>query len=230
MRGVCPLRPERHEPMIDACRRSLETRGRRRRARRARRRLRDPRRAGGSGARVPAAPRPGSARPARRSPSSRSQEGEGAAGDQRDDRGEGRRVDRDGRDAALEKRRAEVPDEVTQFLRLPGLGRRPPRGSGGSSASRPSTAPRGGGATARPHAAGARREERGEDPGGPGQGLGPEPERRGLLGQGLPVVRQVVDALRAHPALVDVSAAGVRRGRETFRDLDVIATNQTRSR
>ena len=57
------------------------------------------------------------------------------------------------------------------------------------------------------------------------KGFGPEPERRGLLGQGLPVVREVVDALRAHPAAVDVSAAGsVRRGRETFRDLDVIAT------
>jgi DNA polymerase (family 10) len=57
------------------------------------------------------------------------------------------------------------------------------------------------------------------------KGFGPEPERRGLLGVGLPVVREVVDALRAHPAAVEVSGAGsVRRGRETFRDLDVIAT------
>jgi len=57
------------------------------------------------------------------------------------------------------------------------------------------------------------------------KGFGPEPERRGLLGVGLPVVREVVEALRAHPAAVEVSGAGsVRRGRETFRDLDVIAT------
>jgi DNA polymerase (family 10) len=42
---------------------------------------------------------------------------------------------------------------------------------------------------------------------------------------GLPVVREVVEALREHPAAVEVSGAGsVRRGRETFRDLDVIAT------
>jgi DNA polymerase (family 10) len=57
------------------------------------------------------------------------------------------------------------------------------------------------------------------------KGFGPEPERRGLLGVALPVVRDVVEALRAHPAAVDVCGAGsVRRGKETFRDLDVIAT------
>ena len=38
-------------------------------------------------------------------------------------------------------------------------------------------------------------------------------------------MREVVEALREHPAAVEVSGAGsVRRGRETFRDLDVIAT------
>jgi DNA polymerase (family 10) len=58
------------------------------------------------------------------------------------------------------------------------------------------------------------------------RGLGAEPEQRGLLGAGLPVVRAVVEALRAHPATVDVSEAGsARRRRETFRDLDVIATS-----
>ena len=57
------------------------------------------------------------------------------------------------------------------------------------------------------------------------KGFGPEPERRGLLGVGLPVVREIVAALREHPAAVEVSEAGsTRRGRETFRDLDVIAT------
>ena len=128
--------------------------------------------------------------------------------------------------SALEKRRSEVPDEVTQFLRLPGLG--------------PKTAARiwreldvttldGLREAAEQQRVrtlqglGAKSEERILE--ALAKGFGPEPERRGLLGQGLPVVREVVDALRAHPAAVDVSAAGsVRRGRETFRDLDVIAT------
>ena len=128
--------------------------------------------------------------------------------------------------AALEKRRAEVPDEVTQFLRLPGLG--------------PKTAARiwrelgvttldGLREAAEQHRVrdlqglGAKSEERILD--ALEKGFGPEPERRGLLGVGLPVVREVVEALRSHPAAVDVSGAGsVRRGRETFRDLDVIAT------
>ena len=57
------------------------------------------------------------------------------------------------------------------------------------------------------------------------EGQGPTEPRRGLLGKGLPVVREVVEALRAHPAAIDVSDAGsTRRRRETFRDLDVIAT------
>jgi DNA polymerase (family 10) len=128
--------------------------------------------------------------------------------------------------AALEKRRAEVPDEVTHFLRLPGLG--------------PKTAARiwrelgvttldGLREAAEQHRVrdlqglGAKSEDRILD--ALEKGFGPEPERRGLLGVGLPVVREVVDALRSHPAAVDVSGAGsVRRGRETFRDLDVIAT------
>ncbi|HEX2303976.1 MAG TPA: DNA polymerase/3'-5' exonuclease PolX [Gaiella sp.] len=127
---------------------------------------------------------------------------------------------------ALEKRRAEVPDEVTQFLRLPGLG---PKTAAriwqelgvttldglrqAAEAQRVRTL----------QGLGAKSEERILE--ALDRGLGPEPERRGLLGVGLPVVREVVEALRAHPTTVDVSAAGsVRRGRETFRDLDVIAT------
>src|SRR5919106_4456793 len=48
---------------------------------------------------------------------------------------------------------------------------------------------------------------------------------RPLLGQGLPAVLAVVDSLRAHPAADLVSEAGsVRRRKETFRDLDIIAT------
>jgi DNA polymerase (family X) len=49
--------------------------------------------------------------------------------------------------------------------------------------------------------------------------------RRALLGQGLPAVLAVVQALREHPGVDLVSEAGsVRRRRETFRDLDIIAT------
>jgi len=53
----------------------------------------------------------------------------------------------------------------------------------------------------------------------------PKAPARPLLGQGLPAVLAAVDALRAHPAAEQVSEAGsVRRRRETFRDLDIIAT------
>ncbi len=128
--------------------------------------------------------------------------------------------------AALEKRRAEVPGEVTQFLRLPGLG--------------PKTAARIWrelDVTTLEELREAAEQQRVRTLQGLGakseekilaaldKGLGAEPERRGLLGVGLPVVREVVEALREHPAAVEVSGAGsVRRGRETFRDLDVIAT------
>jgi len=128
--------------------------------------------------------------------------------------------------AALEKRRAEVPGEVTQFLRLPGLG--------------PKTAARIWrelGVTTLDELRAAAEQQRVRTLQGLGakseekilaaldKGFGAEPERRGLLGVGLPVVREVVEALREHPTAVEVSGAGsVRRGRETFRDLDVIAT------
>ena len=128
--------------------------------------------------------------------------------------------------SALEKRRAEVPDEVRQFLRLPGLG--------------PKTTARIWrelGVTTLAGLKQAAEEQRVRTLQGLGakseerilealaKGFGPEPERRGLLGVGLPVVREIVTALREHPAAVEVSAAGsARRGRETFRDLDVIAT------
>ena len=128
--------------------------------------------------------------------------------------------------AALEKRRAEVPGEVTQFLRIPGLG--------------PKTAARIWrelDVTTLDELREAAEQQRVRTLQGLGakseekilaaldKGFGAEPERRGLLGIGLPVVREVVEALREHPASVEVSGAGsVRRGRETFRDLDVIAT------
>jgi len=50
-------------------------------------------------------------------------------------------------------------------------------------------------------------------------------EGRRLLGDGLPAVLAVVSVLRAHPAAVHVSEAGsVRRRKETFKDLDIVAT------
>src|SRR5207342_2370141 len=53
----------------------------------------------------------------------------------------------------------------------------------------------------------------------------PKAPARPLLGRGLPAVLSAVEALRVHPAAEQVSEAGsVRRRRETFRDLDIIAT------
>lgn len=127
---------------------------------------------------------------------------------------------------ALEKRRRQVPAEVASFLRLPGIG---PKTAARIWRELDVTTLAELRAAAETHrlrglqGLGARSEEKILD--ALRRGLGAEVERRGLLGAGLPVVRAVVDALRAHPAAVDVSEAGsVRRRRETFRDLDVIAT------
>jgi DNA polymerase (family 10) len=127
---------------------------------------------------------------------------------------------------ALVKRRAEVPGEVASFMRLSGLG--------------PKTAARIWrelGVTTLAELKTAAEGQRLRTLAGIGptteakvmkalaEGQGAEQPRRGLLGKGLPVVREVVESLAAHPAAVDVSEAGsARRRRETFRDLDVIAT------
>ena len=128
--------------------------------------------------------------------------------------------------SALEKRRAEVPAEVRQVLRLPGLGPKTAARIWRELAVTTLDELRQAAEQQRVRGLqglGAKSEERILE--ALAKGFGPEPERRGLLGVGLPVVREVVDALRAHPAAVEVSGAGsVRRGRETFRDLDVIAT------
>ncbi len=132
----------------------------------------------------------------------------------------------DGEMHALGRRREQVPPEVVSFLRLPGLG--------------PKTAARiwqelGVTTLAELKAAAEGEQLRTLS------GLGPRSEekilkalaadtkaegpKRELLGLGLPALRAVVDALREHPASVEVSEAGsARRRRETFRDLDVIAT------
>src|SRR5216684_2533491 len=127
---------------------------------------------------------------------------------------------------ALAKRKASIPSDVVLFMRLPGLG--------------PKTAARiwkelGISTLAELQAAaegerlrtlaglGAKSEEKilkalafqAENP----------DEGRRLLGEGLPAVQAVVSVLRAHPSAVAVSDAGsVRRRKETFRDLDIIAT------
>ncbi|MCY7303038.1 MAG: DNA polymerase/3'-5' exonuclease PolX [Thermoleophilia bacterium] len=129
--------------------------------------------------------------------------------------------------AALAKRRAEVPVEVASFMRLPGLG--------------PKTAARIWrelGVSTLAELQNAAESQRIRALSGLGaatetkilkalaEGAGPSEPRRGLLGKGLPVVREVVEALRSHPSAIDVSDAGsTRRRRETFRDLDVIATS-----
>ncbi|HEY5058690.1 MAG TPA: DNA polymerase/3'-5' exonuclease PolX [Gaiellaceae bacterium] len=127
---------------------------------------------------------------------------------------------------ALAKRKAIVPAGVVQFMRLPGLG--------------PKTAARIWrelGITTIDELKQAAEAERLRSLAGLGakseekilkalafQADNPDEGRR-LLGDGLPAVQAVVAALREHPAAVRVSEAGsVRRRKETFRDLDVIAT------
>ncbi|HVU77138.1 MAG TPA: DNA polymerase/3'-5' exonuclease PolX [Gaiellaceae bacterium] len=132
----------------------------------------------------------------------------------------------DGEIHALTKRKAEVPEEVARFMRLPGLG--------------PKTARRiwqelGITTVEALKAAAETQQLRGHAGIGPGteekiavalaQPQATEGPRRGLLGTTLPKLRAVVEVLREHPASVEVSLAGsARRMRETVRDLDIIAT------
>ena len=127
---------------------------------------------------------------------------------------------------ALAKRKATIPAGVVQFMHLPGLG--------------PKTAARIWrelGITTLDELKQAAEAERLRSLAGLGakseekilkalafQAENPDEGRR-LLGDGLPAVLAAVDALREHPAAVRVSEAGsVRRRKETFRDLDLIAT------
>jgi DNA polymerase (family 10) len=127
---------------------------------------------------------------------------------------------------ALAKRRKTIPPDVVAFMRLPGLG--------------PKTARRIWqelGISTLEELKAAAEQERLRTL----TGLGPKVEQnvlaaleeqqkpkaaaRPLLGKGLPAVLAVVQALRDDPASDQVSEAGsVRRRRETFRDLDIIAT------
>jgi DNA polymerase (family X) len=127
---------------------------------------------------------------------------------------------------ALTKRKGRIPPEVVEFLRLPGLG---PKSAAriwkdlgittieelreAAAGERLRTLP-GFGAKTEERVLKALAADRAS--GGPA---------RALLGQGLPAVLAVVADLRARPGVDLVSEAGsVRRRRETFRDLDIIAT------
>ena len=127
---------------------------------------------------------------------------------------------------ALARKKAGVPPEVVLFMRLPGLG--------------PKTAARIWkelGVTTLDELKQAAEAERLRTLAGLGakseekilkalafQAENPDTGRR-LLGEGLPAVQSVVSVLREHPSAVHVSEAGsVRRRKETFRDLDIIAT------
>jgi DNA polymerase (family X) len=131
----------------------------------------------------------------------------------------------DGRIEALAKREAKTPPDVVQFMHLPGLG--------------PKTARRiwkelGIETLADLKKAAETEQLRTLT------GLGPKTEenvlkalatprkkmeKRPLLGQALPAVRAVVEVLREHPSVDQVSEAGsARRLKERVRDLDIIAT------
>ena len=127
---------------------------------------------------------------------------------------------------ALTKKKAGVPPEVVLFMKLPGLG--------------PKTAARIWrelGVETLDELKAAAESERLRTLAGLGpkseekilaalayQAESPETDRY-LLGRGLPAVQAVVAALRELPAAIAVSEAGsVRRRKETFRDLDIIAS------
>lgn len=127
---------------------------------------------------------------------------------------------------ALTKRKGLIPSEVVLFMRLPGLGPKTAariwKELGITTLDELKLAAENEQLRALP-GLGAKSEEKilkalafkAENP----------DEGRRLLGEGLPAVQAVVSVLREHPAAIDVSEAGsVRRRKETFRDLDIIAS------
>jgi DNA polymerase (family X) len=131
----------------------------------------------------------------------------------------------DGEMHALTKRKKVIPPEVVSFMRLPGLG--------------PKTAARIWkelGVTTVEDLKRAAEQEQLRTLAGLGakteerilKALAEkkdEPSDRRLLGDGLGALLAVVSVLGEHPAAVEVSEAGsARRRKETFRDLDIIAT------
>ena len=130
---------------------------------------------------------------------------------------------------ALTKRKALIPADVVLFTKLPGLGPKTARKIWQEL-----------GVTTVDELRAAAESELLRTLGGVGPKLeaavlkaldergsaGPLEERRALLGDGLPAALAAVEELRAHPAAVQVSEAGsLRRRRETFKDIDLIATS-----
>jgi DNA polymerase (family 10) len=127
---------------------------------------------------------------------------------------------------ALTKHKALVPPEVVEFTRLPGLGPKTARKIwqelGITTLADLQAAAKAEQLRILP-GVGAKLEERIAQE--LSRGPSAPQEIRPLLGQGLPAVQSVVSVLREHPAALEVSEAGsVRRRKETFKDLDVIAT------
>ncbi len=127
---------------------------------------------------------------------------------------------------ALTKRKAGIPSDVVLFMRLPGLGPKTAariwRELGISTLDELKVAAEAERLRTLP-GLGAKSEEK-ILKALAFQAENPDTGRR-LLGDGLPAVQAVVAVLREHPAAVHVSEAGsVRRRKETFRDLDIIAT------
>jgi len=127
---------------------------------------------------------------------------------------------------ALTKRRERIPPDVVAFMRLPGLGPKTARriwleldvttlaGLQEAAEQQRLRTLTGLGPKVEENVLEALKER-----------AKPKTPARPLLGQGLPAVLAAVEALSAHPAAEQVSEAGsVRRRRETFRDLDIIAT------
>jgi len=136
----------------------------------------------------------------------------------------------DGEIHALSKRKASIPPEVVLFTRLPGLGPKTAariwRELGVTTLEELRDA-----ATTQKLRSltglGAKTEERVLKALAAEATAAAEP-KRALLGRGLPAVVAVVQTLRDHPGVDLVSEAGsVRRRRETFRDLDIIATAES---
>jgi DNA polymerase (family 10) len=127
---------------------------------------------------------------------------------------------------ALAKRRERIPPEVVLFLRLPGLGPKTAariwKELGVTTLAELKEAAEGQRLRTLP-GLGAKLEERVLKAIDEAATAAPT---RPLLGHGLPAVLAVVETMRASPLVDLVSEAGsVRRRKETFRDLDVIATS-----
>ena len=132
----------------------------------------------------------------------------------------------DGEIHALTRRKAEIPDEVVLFTRLPGLGPKSAKKIwkelGITTLAELRKAAEAQQLRVLP-GMGAKTEEnvlRALD-----EPAAAEEPKRTLLGRALPALRAVVAVLAEHPACDQVSIAGsARRYKETVRDLDIIAT------